>query len=321
LLFYKRQTMTKKKLHIINLVDGTIDIDLQLELIAGKQGLDKEISVGDINRPGLSLAGFFDFFAFERMQVFGLGETAYMRQLRKDQMKEMLERFFSYDILCCVFTHDELPNDIFIELANSRNIPTFITKYRTTRFVSLWTHAVERYFAPSMTIHGSLIDVFGVGILLLGKSGVGKSECALELIEKGHRLVADDVVETQKIDELFIFGASAEIVKHHMEIRGLGILNVRDIYGIGSVRNRKRIDLIIQLEEWDETREYDRLGIDEQKYSILDIEIAYIVIPVRPGRNIPVLVETAALNHRLKKMGVYSAKELDEKIQKIVRKE
>jgi HPr kinase/phosphorylase len=313
--------MEKKKLFINNLVDGTIDIDLQLELIAGESGLNKEITGGDVNRPGLSLAGFFDFFAFSRIQVFGLGETAFMRKLPDDKMREMLNTFFSYDILCCVFTHDERPNDIFLELANSRNIPTFVSKYRTTRFVSLWTHAVEKYFSNIITVHGSLVDVFGVGVLLLGKSGVGKSECALELIEKGHRLVADDVVEIQKIDELFLFGTSAEIIRHHMEIRGLGIINVREIYGIASVRNRKRIDFIVLLEEWDENKEYDRLGIDEQKYTILDIDLSYITVPVRPGRNIPILVETAALNHRLKKMGTYSAKELDLKIQDIVRKE
>lgn len=313
--------MKRKKLYIRDLLDQTRDINLQLELLAGEQGLDKEIVSGDVNRPGLSLAGFFDFFAYGRIQVFGLGETAYMRKLPDDQMKEMLETFFSYDIFCCIFTHDVRPNDIFLQLANSKNIPTFVTKFRTTRFVSLWTHAVEEYFSEEMTIHGSLVDVFGVGVLLLGKSGVGKSECALELLEKGHRLVADDVVEIQKIDELFLFGTSAEIIKHHMEIRGLGILNVREIYGIGSVRNRKRIDLIIMLEEWDEGREYDRLGIDEQKYTILDIDLSYIIVPVRPGRNIPVLVETAALNHRLKKMGTYSARELDLKIQDIVKKE
>jgi HPr kinase/phosphorylase len=313
--------MKRKKLFIRDLLDQTRDINLQLELLAGEQGLDKEIVSGDVNRPGLSLAGFFDFFAYGRIQVFGLGETAYMRKLPDDQMKEMLETFFSYDVFCCIFTHDVRPNDIFRQLANNKNIPTFVTKFRTTRFVSLWTHAVEEYFSEEVTIHGSLVDVFGVGVLLLGKSGVGKSECALELLEKGHRLVADDVVEIQKIDELFLFGTSAEIIKHHMEIRGLGILNVREIYGIGSVRNRKRIDLIIMLEEWDEGREYDRLGIDEQKYTILDIDLSYIIVPVRPGRNIPVLVETAALNHRLKKMGTYSARELDLKIQDIVKKE
>jgi HPr kinase/phosphorylase len=313
--------MEKNKLYIRNLIDGSTDINLQLELLAGEQGLDKEICVGDINRPGLSLAGFFDFFAFGRMQIFGLGETAYMRKLPDKQMKEMLDKFFSYDILCCVFTHDERPNDIFIELANAKKIPTFVSKYRTTRFVSLWTHAVEQYFAQVITMHGSLVDVFGVGVLLLGKSGVGKSECALELIEKGHRLVADDVVEIQKIDELFLFGAAAEIIRHHMEIRGLGIINVKEIYGIGSVRNRKRIDFIVMLEEWDETKEYDRLGIDEQKYTILDIDLSYVTVPVRPGRNIPILIETAALNHRLKKMGTNSARELDLKIKDIVGKE
>lgn len=313
--------MDKKKLYIRNLTDGTTDINLQLELLAGEKGLDKEICVGDVNRPGLSLAGFFDFFAFSRIQLFGLGETAYMRNISDKQMKEMLETFFSYDILCCVFTHDVKPNQIFIELANAKNIPTFVSRYSTTRFISLWTHAVEQYFAQEMTIHGSLVDVFGVGVLLLGKSGVGKSECALELIEKGHRLVADDVVEIQKIDELFLFGTAAEIIRHHMEIRGLGIINVREIYGIGSVRNRKRIDFIVMLEEWDETKEYDRLGLDELKYTILDIDLSYITVPVRPGRNIPILIETAALNHRLKKMGTNSARELDLKIKDIVSKE
>ncbi|MBN2039124.1 MAG: HPr kinase/phosphorylase [Spirochaetes bacterium] len=313
--------MALKKIYLHNLVDGTIKIDLQLELIAGENGLDKEITVADVNRPGLSLAGFFDFFAFGRIQVFGLGETAFMRKLPEAQRKEMLEMFFSYDILCCVFTHGESPDDLFIELANSRNIPVFISQYRTTRFVSLWIHAVEGYFAPTITVHGSLVDVFGVGVLLLGKSGVGKSECALELIEKGHRLVADDIVEIQKIDEIFLFGKSAEIITHHMEIRGLGIINVKEIYGIASVRNRKRIDLIIMLEEWERNKEYDRLGIDEHKYSILDINLSFITVPVRPGRNIPILIETAALNHRLKKTGTFSAKDLDFKIQEKIKLE
>ena len=214
-----------------------------------------------------------------------------------------------------------MPSKLFIELANEKNVPLFVSKHTTTRFTSLWIHAVEQYFAQTMTIHGSLVDVYGVGVLLLGKSGVGKSECALELIEKGHRLVADDVVEIQKLDDLFLFGTSAEIIRHHMEIRGLGIINVREIYGIGSVRNRKRIDIIVLLEEWDEAKEYDRLGLDEQKYTILDIDLSYITVPVRPGRNIPILIETAALNHRLKKMGTNSARELDLKIKDIVSKE
>lgn len=307
--------MKRKTLMIQDVVERKGKIDLQLNLLAGGDGLNKKINVGDVNRPGLSLAGFFDYFAYERIQVFGLGETAFISQLSDDEKNSVYEKFFSYDVLCCVFTNDMQPDNLFKQYADNRNIPTFVTKYPTTRFISLWTHAVEEIFSPTISIHGSLVDVFGVGVLLLGKSGVGKSECALELIEKGHRLVADDIVEIQRIDDLFLFGTNSEIISHHMEIRGLGIINVRDIYGIGSIRNRKRIELAILLEEWEEQKEYDRLGIDEKKHTILDIEVPIITVPVRPGRNIPIIVETAALNQRLKKMGIYSARELDYKIQ------
>ncbi len=311
----------KKRLFIKDLLNGHGKIDLKLSLLAGEEGLGKEISVGDVNRPGLTLANFFENFAYERIQVFGLGETAFINQLSDEKKKDVYEKFFAYDVLCCIFTHNVYPDDLFINQANSRNVPTFVTKYRTTRFVSLWTHTVEEVFSPSTNIHASFVDVFGIGVLILGKSGVGKSECALELIEKGHRLVADDVVEIQRIDDLFLFGTSSEIISHHMEIRGLGIINVRDIYGIASIRNRKRIEFAVMLEEWNETKEYDRLGLDEQKHTILDIDIPIITVPVRPGRNIPIIIETATLNQRLKKMGIHSAKELDIKIQGWTRKE
>ncbi len=183
------------------------------------------------------------------------------------------------------------------------------------------THIVEATFAESVTIHGTLVDVFGIGILLIGKSGVGKSETALELIERGHRLIADDLVEVKKIDESLLMGNGSELIRHHMEIRGIGILNVRDIFGIRSVRNRKRIELVAELQEWDANTHYDRLGIEEQVYTILDIEVPYIIVPVRPGRNIPIIIETAALNQRLKKIGVFSAQELDKKIQEWIVRE
>jgi HPr kinase/phosphorylase len=185
----------------------------------------------------------------------------------------------------------------------------------------LLTHIVEATFAESVTIHGTLVDVFGIGILLIGKSGVGKSETALELIERGHRLIADDLVEVKKIDESLLMGNGSELIRHHMEIRGIGILNVRDIFGIRSVRNRKRIELVAELQEWDANTHYDRLGIEEQVYTILDIEVPYIIVPVRPGRNIPIIIETAALNQRLKKIGVFSAQELDKKIQEWIVRE
>ncbi|MDY6967175.1 MAG: HPr(Ser) kinase/phosphatase [Spirochaetota bacterium] len=313
--------MKKEQIFIKDLIDNSGHMDLMLKIFAGEKGLNKEITGGEVNRPGLSLAGFFDFFAFERIQIFGLGETAFISNLSDDQKKNVYEKFFSYDILCCIFTHDVKPDKIFIDFANKKNIPTLVTKFPTTRFISLLTHVLEEVFSPSTTIHGTLVDVFGLGVLLLGESGAGKSESALELVERGHRLVADDMVEVQKTDESFLIGSSSAIIAHHMEIRGLGIINVRDIFGIRSVRNRKRIELIILLEDWDPDNQYDRLGIDEQKYNILGIDVSYVVIPVKPGRNIPVIIETAALNHRLKKMGIYSAKELDNKIQNMSQKE
>ncbi|MCP4134652.1 MAG: HPr kinase/phosphorylase [bacterium] len=311
----------KTTIRVKDFLGDTGRIDLQVEMIAGKGGQNKEIKIGDINRPGLTLAGFYDFFAYDRIQIFGLGETAYMRQLSEENKKEAYDKFFSYPVLCCVFTHDEQPDDYFVQLADRNNVPVFITKRDTTRFISLIVHIVDEVFAPSVTIHGVLADIFGVGVLLLGKSGVGKSECALELIERGHRLVADDMVVIKKIDESLLMGSGSPVLKHHMEIRGLGIINVRDIFGIRSVRNRKRIELVALLEEWDSTKEYDRLGLEDKKYNLLDINVPYIIIPVRPGRNIPIILETAALNQRLKKLGVFSAKELDKKIQDWVKME
>jgi len=313
--------MRKKQIFVRDLVEYTGKIDLQLLLVAGNNGLDKEISVGEINRPGLSLAGFFEFFAYDRIQVFGLGETAFMKNLDRKRRNEIYQEYFSYDVLCCVFTHNEYPDEVFIEFAQKNSVPVFVTKHQTTRFISLLTHVIENSFAPFASIHGTLVDVFGLGVLLIGKSGVGKSECALELVERGQRLVADDVVEVTRVDESLVMGNGSEVIRHHMEIRGLGIINVKDIFGISSVRNRKRIELVAMLEEWNPETQYDRLGIDETRYTILDIDLPYIVIPVRPGRNIPIIIETAALNQRLKKMGVYSARELDMKIQDWMQKE
>jgi HPr kinase/phosphorylase len=233
-----------------------------------------------------------------------------------EQKTKTYRDFFSYDLLCCIFTHEYVPDKLFLEFAEKKNVPIFLSKRGTTRFITLFVHVIDEIFAEQVTLHATLVDVFGVGVLLTGKSGVGKSETALELIERGHRLVADDMVIVKKIDESLLMGAGSEILKHHIEIRGIGIVNVREIFGIRSVRNRKRIEMVILLEEWDSAKEYDRLGLDEKKYNILEIEVPYITVPVRPGRNIPVIIETAALNQRLKKIGINSARELDEKIKK-----
>jgi HPr kinase/phosphorylase len=304
----------KHKIFVRNLLEHP-DADLHLRVLAGENGLDREIPEAEINRPGLSLAGFYDFFAYDRIQIFGKGETAFIKNISEEKQKEMFEKFFSYEILCCIFTHSDHPSRLFLEYAEKHTIPVLFTDHPTTRFVSMLTHIIAQAHAPMTTMHGTLVDVFGIGVLLLGKSGVGKSETALELVERGHRLVADDLVEIKKVDDLLIMGSGSNLIRHHIEIRGLGILNIKDIYGIRSVRNRKRIEIIVSLEDWDESKTYDRLGIDERTYAVLDVEVPHIIVPVRPGRNIPVIVETAALNLRLKKMGVNTAKELDQKLQ------
>jgi HPr kinase/phosphorylase len=304
----------KHKIFVRNLLEHP-DADLHLRVLAGERGLDREIPEAEINRPGLSLAGFYDFFAYDRIQIFGKGETAFIKNISEEKQREMFEKFFSYEILCCIFTHSDHPSRLFLEYAEKHTIPILFTDHPTTRFVSMLTHIIAQAHAPMTTIHGTLVDVFGIGVLLLGKSGVGKSETALELVERGHRLVADDLVEIKKVDDLLIMGSGSNLIRHHIEIRGLGILNIKDIYGIRSVRNRKRIEIIVSLEDWDESKTYDRLGIDERTYAVLDVEVPHIIVPVRPGRNIPVIVETAALNLRLKKMGVNTAKELDQKLQ------
>ena len=311
--------MKKKKLLIQDLLGKTGNIDLQMHLVSGDRGLNKEITGSEMNRPGLTLAGFFDFFAYDRMQIFGLGETAFLNQLDPVKKRELYDRFFSYSVLCCIFTHNETPDELLVKYASDHAVPILVTKHSTTKFISLATHIIEEVFAPAVSLHGTLVEVYGIGVLLIGKSGVGKSECALELVERNHRLVADDIVEVRKIDESLLMGSGSEIIRHHLEIRGLGIINVKDLYGIGAVRNRKRIELVVLLEEWDSSKYYDRLGIDEKRYTILDLEVPFLTVPVRPGRNIPIIIETAALNQRLKKMGVYSAQDLDARIQEWIR--
>ncbi|MDR3237998.1 MAG: HPr(Ser) kinase/phosphatase [Spirochaetia bacterium] len=310
----------KKQVYVNIFLETGLRVDPRITLIAGESGLSKEIKISEMNRPGLALAGFYDFFAYDRIQIFGLGEAAYMKQLPPEQKRNVYEKFFSYDILCCIFTHSERPDELFCKMADENGVSVFVTERKTTNFVGLLTHLLYNLFAPAISVHATLVEVFGIGIMLMGKSGVGKSECALELLERGHKLVADDVVEIKKVDEVLLVGNRTDILKHYMEIRGLGIINVQDIFGIRSVRNKKRIELVASLEEWDDTKEYERLGLDENTYPILDIKLPLITVPVRPGRNIPVIIEAAALNQHLKKLGINSAQQLDERLKNLMEK-
>lgn len=292
--------------------------ELELEIISGEKGLSKKISNSEINRPGLSLTGFFDFFAHDRIQVFGKGEWAYLNSLSDEKIMYIAEKFFSYSLNCIIFTHGNLPQKSIIEKTDDLHIPLFITSFSTHKFITIISDVLNKSLAPRTMRHGVLIEVFGIGIFLEGKSGAGKSETALELIERGHRLVADDMVEIRRYSENYLVGTCSDLLRHHMEIRGLGIINIKDIFGVGSVRDSIPIELIINIDEWTGSEDYDRTGMDEITDNILGVEIPSLKIPIKPGRNIPILVETAAMNQRLKNMGTYGAREFNNKLTNLI---
>lgn len=289
--------------------------DLGLSCIAGRQGLLRPIPLPDLNRPGLALSGFFDNFGFERIQIIGRGEHSYLEKLAKEGVTETIEELFRREIPCCVLTHGLEPTDDFRRLSDESNTPILQTQLKTNEFVMRLIRALGNVFAAKQTIHGTLIEVFGIGVLILGDSGVGKSEAALELIERGHRLVADDAVEIRRVAGNILLGQGVNpALGHHMEIRGLGIINITHLFGVGSIRDNKQIQLICQLEVWDSKKAYDRIGAEERTWEILGVATPYLEIPVKPGRNIPIIIETATMNERLKKMGYYSAREFNQTV-------
>ncbi len=291
---------------------------LQIILLNQDANLDAEIRETELNRPGLALTGFFNFFAHERIQLFGQGEWSYIESIPAGQLQTALKVFFSYELVACAFTHDHQPPELFMKFAVDHRVAIFKTPLTTHKFIAKMSDFLDEKLAPSTTVHGVLVEVFGVGILIRGKSGVGKSETALELVERGHRLVADDIVEIICRDESRLYGFVSETIEHHMEIRGLGIISIKDLFGAGSVRRGKRIDLIVHIEDWDDRHEYDRLGIEDSYEEILGVPVASLTIPVRPGRNLPVLIETAAKNHRLKMMGYHPARKFNERLLQIM---
>ena len=300
---------------VLNLLD--LDLKehnvLEIKCIAGRPGLAREIAEPDINRPGLTLSGFFEGFAYKRIQVFGQGETAYLKKLAEDKVTWTLEKFFSYAVPCCIFSSDYTPDEQFLALAEASGCPVLKTALSTSELTRRLMRALGNVFTEKKTVHGTLVEVFGIGILLRGDSGIGKSETALELIERGHRLIADDAVEVSCVNGNLLIGQGInQMVAHHMEIRGLGIINVTQLYGVGAIRDKKQIQLIVELEEWDSAKVYDRIGSGNNSIELLGVHVPQVVIPIKPGRNIPIILETAAMNERLKKMGYFSAREFDE---------
>lgn len=289
-----------------------------LELISGEEGIDRPITMSDISRPGLELSGFFDYYPAERIQLLGKSELTFAQKLSADERMNRLERLCTDITPGIIVTRDlEVPEELII--ASEREaVPVLRSKQKTTRFSSLLTNYLESKLAPTTAVHGVLIDIYGLGVLITGKSGVGKSETALELVKRGHRLVADDCVEIRQEDEETLIGNSPELIEHLLEIRGLGIINVMTLFGAGAVRRNKRISLVIHLEIWDKTKQYDRLGLDEEKMQIIDTSVTKLTVPVRPGRNLAVIIEVAAMNFRLKRLGVNSAEQFTSRLADVI---
>ena len=276
---------------------------------------DKQVKLPDINRPALQLSGFFKHFASERVQIIGYVEYSYLKTLDEEKKKEVYETFMSYEIPCLIFCRNLRPDELLLEEANKRNIPIFATEKKTSQFMAEIIRWLNVELAPCISIHGVLVDVYGVGVLIMGESGIGKSEAALELIKRGHRLVSDDVVEIRKVSDETLVGSAPDITRHFIELRGIGIVDVKNLFGVLSVRQTQNIDLVITLEDWDRDKEYDRLGLEEQHTEFLGNKVVCHQLPIRPGRNLAIIVETAAINHRQQNMGYNAAQELYRRVQ------
>ena len=276
------------------------------------------ITLPEINRPALQLAGYFEHFASERVQIIGYVEYTYLKSLDKDVKLANYEQFLSSDIPCVIYSTRTEPDEDMIELAKKYHKPLLSSHRITSDLMAEVIRWLGVELAPCISIHGVLMDVYGEGILIMGESGIGKSEAALELIKRGHRLITDDVVEIHKVSDDTLVGTSPEITRHFIELRGIGIIDVKTLYGVESVRETQSIDLVIKLEEWDKDKEYDRLGLNEEYTEFLGNKVTCHSIPIRPGRNLAIIVESAAVNHRQKKMGYNAAQELYRRVQESI---
>lgn len=277
--------------------------------------INKEILVPDINRPALQLTGYFVHFDEERVQVIGYVEYTYLEQLEKERKLQIYKELLSHKIPCIIYSRELQPDRELLEMATERDIPVLQTALATSAFTSELIRWLNEKLAPCISIHGVLVDVYGVGVLIMGESGIGKSEAALELIKRGHRLVTDDVVEIRKISDDTLIGSAPDITRHFIELRGIGIVDVKSMFGVQSVRENQTIDLVITLEDWSRDKEYDRLGLEEKYTEFLGNRVVCHSIPIRPGRNLAIIVESAAVNHRQKQMGYNAAQELYKRVQ------
>jgi len=291
---------------------------LSLQVLAGEPE-GKYIMVSDIKRPGIELAGFWKYFAPERVQVLGRTEITFLQELDPGTLQKRIEKFFSYNLSCVVITRNLDIPEVLVAEARKSSTPLLRTPISTTRFLSLLTNLLEEALAPEKVVHGVLVDIYGIGVLITGKSGIGKSETAIQLVKRGHRLVADDVINVKKIGERELRGAAPEVSRHFLEIRGIGIINVRTLFGAGAVKDDSVINMVAKLEKWEENKVYDRLGIDNIYDEIMGIKVPEVIIPVKPGRNLAMVLEVAAMNIRMKSMGYNAARDLSSKVNELLR--
>jgi HPr kinase/phosphorylase len=299
-----------KKVKVAELVE-----EFQLEVVTGEEGLNRQITVADLYRPGLAMAGYFEFLPKERVQLLGRTELTFFSKLSAEDRKDRMQRLCSSaEMPCiCVTRGLDVPFEL-IEAAKEHQLPVLRSQVGTTILASRITGFLENRLAPSTTIHGVLVDVYGIGMLITGSSGIGKSETALELVKRGHRLIADDAVEIRQTADHTLIGNAPELIRHLLEIRGVGIINMMTLFGAGAIRNVKKISVVVKLEAWQQDKQYDRLGLDEEMTRIIDTDLPLVTIPVRPGRNLAVIVEVAAMNYRLKRMGYNAALQFTNKL-------
>jgi HPr kinase/phosphorylase len=287
---------------------------LELSLLAGASGLKRIIREPTVNRPGLVLSGFTRYFAFKRVQTIGNAEAFFLKSLTDEERVQRYETFFSFKLPCVIFSRNLHPDKLFLKAAEQAQVPIFRCPLVTMKLINMATLALEMMFAPRGTEMGSMVDILGVGVILRGESGIGKSESVLALIERGYSLVADDITKVTLVDGRQVVGTSAEVTRNHMEVRGIGIINVAAMFGVKSIRHEKTVDLVITLKSWNEVQDVDRLGIEQEYVSILGIDIPHITIPVRPGRDLARLIEVAAFQAKLKSSGYNAAKELNDRL-------
>ncbi|UTL72187.1 HPr(Ser) kinase/phosphatase [Bacillus halotolerans] len=289
-----------------------------LELISGEEGINRPITMSDLSRPGIEIAGYFTYYPRERVQLLGKTELSFFEQLPEEDKKQRMESLCTDVTPAIILSRDmPIPQEL-IDASEKNGVPVLRSPLKTTRLSSRLTNFLESRLAPTTAIHGVLVDIYGVGVLITGKSGVGKSETALEPVKRGHRLVADDCVEIRQEDQDTLVGNAPEPIEHLLEIRGLGIINVMTLFGAGAVRSNKRITIVMNLELWEQGKQYDRLGLEEETMKIIDTEITKLTIPVRPGRNLAVIIEVAAMNFRLKRMGLNAAEQFTNKLADVI---